>query len=129
MLHEIYLPYPNIALLLLRLIVGIIFIAGGWLHARDPEGRSKSIGMSKSFTLFLGVAEIAGGLGVAFGVLVSWASIGLILIMLGAIYKKAVVWKSGFWGKGSQGWHYDLMIALVLFVLLTVGPGTFVFLH
>lgn len=129
MSHEIYLPYPNIALLLLRLIVGIIFIAGGWLHARDPEGRSKSIGMSKSFTLFLGVAEIAGGLGVAFGVLVSWASIGLILIMLGAIYKKAVVWKSGFWGKGSQGWHYDLMIALVLFVLLTVGPGTFVFLH
>lgn len=129
MSHEIYLPYPNIALLLLRLIVGIIFIAGGWLHARDPEGRSKSIGMSKSFTSFLGVAEIAGGLGVAFGVLVSWASIGLILIMLGAIYKKAVVWKSGFWGKGSQGWHYDLMIALVLFVLLTVGPGTFVFLH
>ncbi|HEY0546510.1 MAG TPA: hypothetical protein VGC91_14120 [Pyrinomonadaceae bacterium] len=38
-------------------------------HLRDPKGRAQSIGMSVGFTMFLGAAELAGGLGVAFGVL------------------------------------------------------------
>ena len=47
--------------------------------------RGKSIGMSPGFTRFLGLAELAGGLGVALGVLTQLAALGLILIMLGAI--------------------------------------------
>ena len=33
------------------------------------RARSKDIGMSKGFTIFLGAAEVAGSLGVIFGVL------------------------------------------------------------
>ena len=44
--------------------------------------------MSKAFTIFLGAAEFAGGLGVIFGVLAQLAAIGLILVMLGAIQKR-----------------------------------------
>jgi hypothetical protein len=39
--------------------------------------------MSKGFTIFLGVTESAGALGVAFGVLTQLAALGLILVMLG----------------------------------------------
>ena len=56
--------FTDVSLLLLRIMVGIVFVTGGWKHFQDPEGRSKSIGMSKAFTIFLGAAEFAGGLGV-----------------------------------------------------------------
>src|SRR5690242_11101074 len=82
------LPYADIAVLLMRLLVGAVFITSGLSHARDPVTRGKSIGQSPGFTRFLGIAEIAGGLGVAVGVLAQIAALGLILIMLGAIQKK-----------------------------------------
>ena len=80
--------FTDVALLLLRVMVGIVFITGGWKHLQNPEARSKDIEMSKGFTVFLGTAEFAGGLGVVLGVLAQLAAIGLILIMLGAIQKK-----------------------------------------
>jgi hypothetical protein len=41
-------------------MVAAVFITNGWSHLKDPEGRGKSIGMSKGFTIFLGAAEVAG---------------------------------------------------------------------
>jgi len=46
------------------------------------------------------------------------AAIGLILIMLGAIYKKIFSWHTGFWGEKASGWHYDLIFILVNLVIL-----------
>lgn len=91
--------FTDLALLLLRLMVGAVFVTSGWKHLRNPEVRSKDIGMSKGFTAFLGAAEFAGSLGVIFGVLAQLAAIGLIAVMLGAIQKKIFVWRTGFWGK------------------------------
>ncbi|HET7600192.1 MAG TPA: DoxX family protein [Gemmatimonadales bacterium] len=120
--------FADIALLLLRLMVAAIFFYSGWSHARDPVGRGESIGMSPGFTRFLGIAEMAGALGVAFGVLIQLAAFGLILVMLGAIQKKVAVWHTGFWGKGSQGWHYDLLILLANLVIITTGGGRYIFI-
>ena len=118
--------FTDLSLLLLRLMVGAVFMTSGWSHVRDPKGRAKSIGMSPSFTAFLGVAEIAGGLGVVFGVLTQPAAIGLILIMLGAIYKKIFVWHTGFWGEKASGWHYDLMLVLMNVVIACTDGGKYV---
>lgn len=116
--------FTDVALLLLRIMVGIVFITSGWKHFLDPEGRSKAIGMSKGFTIFLGAVEFAGSLGVIFGVLVQPAAIGLILIMLGAIQKKIFVWRTGFWGKsGTNGWSYDAMLLVMNLVIITTGGG------
>jgi putative oxidoreductase len=114
------------ALLLMRLMVGAIFITSGWSHVTRAEERAKSIEMSKSFTLFLGVAELAGGLGVVFGVLTQLAALGLILVMLGAIYKKIAVWHTGFWGEKSSGWHYDLLLVLMNLLIVTTNGGSYV---
>jgi putative oxidoreductase len=116
--------FTDVALLLLRIMVGIVFITGGWKHLQNPGARSKDIGMSKGFTIFLGAVEFAGGLGVVLGVLPQVAAIGLILIMLGAIQKKIFVWRMGFWGpSGTNGWSYDTMLIVMNLVIFTTGGG------
>jgi putative oxidoreductase len=117
--------FSDLALLFLRLMVGAVFLTSGWKHLTDPEARSKDIGMSKGFTIILGAAEFAGGLGVVSGVLAQLAALGLILVMLGAIQKKIFVWHTGFWGKsGTNGWSYDLMLVAMCLVIATTGGGT-----
>ena len=123
-MEAIFAPLAGVALLCLRLMIAVVFGASGYSHLKDPAARSASIEMSKGFTIFLGAAELAGAVGVATGILARWAALGLILVMCGSIYKKAFVWKTGFWGKGSQGWHYDLMLVVMNLVVLCVGPGS-----
>jgi len=116
--------FTDVALLLLRIMVGIVFISSGWNHLKEPGARSKDIGMSKGFTIFLGAAELAGGLGVVLGLLTQLAASGLILIMLVAIQKKIFVWRTGFWGKsGTNGWSYDTMLVVMNLVIVTTGGG------
>ena len=118
--------FTDLAILLLRLMVGLVFVNSGYSHLKDPAARAKSIGMSKPFTIFLGAAEVAGGLGVAFGVLTQLAAFGLILIMAGAIQKKMFVWHTGFWGEKASGWHYDLIFVLINLLIASTGGGAYV---
>jgi putative oxidoreductase len=121
--------FTDLGLLLLRLMVGLVFATSGYSHLKDPEARSKSIGMPKGFTIFLGIAELAGGLGVAAGVLTQLAAFGLILVMLGAIQKKIFVWHTGFWGEKASGWHYDLMFILMNLLIVFTNGGNYVLLN
>ena len=123
MLFPALTHYADFGFLLLRIMVGLVFITSGWNHLRNPAERSKSIEMGKRFTIFLGAAEACGGLGVAFGVLTQLAAIGLILIMLGAIQKKIFVWHIPFWA--NNGWHYDLMLVIMNLVIVLTGGGRY----
>jgi len=118
----------DLSLLAMRLVVALVFGTSGWNHLKDPKGRAKSIGMSVGFTAFLGVAEVAGALGLTFGVLTQLAALGLIVVSLGAIGKKVVEWKTGFWGKNGDGWHYDLLFLVMNLVILTTAGGSYVLL-
>jgi hypothetical protein len=40
-------PLTDVALLLLRIMIGIVFLTSGWKHLTDPEKRSKDIGMRR----------------------------------------------------------------------------------
>jgi putative oxidoreductase len=121
--------FVDFGLLALRLMVAAVFVSSGWSHVTKSVERSKSIGTSKGFTVFLGVAELAGGLGVAFGVLTQLAALGLILLMLGAIHKKIFVWHTGFWGEKTYGWHYDLMLVVMNMVVLFTNGGGWVLMQ
>jgi putative oxidoreductase len=118
--------FTDLGLLLMRLMVALVFITSGWSHATKSAERSKSIEMSQGFTIFLGIAEVAGGLGVALGILTQLAAIGLILTMLGAIQKKIFVWHIGFWGEKTYGWHYELMFVVMNLVILFSDGGRWV---
>ena len=121
--------FTDLGLLLLRLMIGIVFLTSGWSHVKDPAKRGQSIGMSKGFTLFLGSAEIAGSLGIILGVFQQLAAIGLILVLLGAIQKKIFVWHTGFWGEKASGWHYDLMFVVMCLVVLFTNGGRYVLMR
>jgi putative oxidoreductase len=118
--------FTDLSILLLRLMVALVFVTSGYSHLKDPTARAKSIGMSKGFTIFLGIAEVAGGLGVAFGVLTQLAAFGLILIMFGAIEKKIFAWHIGFWGEKGSGWHYDLIFILMNLLIAFTNGGAYV---
>jgi putative oxidoreductase len=118
--------FAPIGLLLLRLMVGIIFIDSGRRDVQAPAERAQSIGKSRNFTIFLGAAEILGGLGVGLGIWPQLAALGLIIVMLGSIYTKIVVWHVGFWGGKTYGWHYDLMLLVMNLVIVFTNGGPYV---
>ena len=111
------------SLFLLRAIVAIVFGTSGFSHLKSPAERAKSIGMPVPATIFIGAAELSGAIALVLGFLTQWAALGLILIMLGAIYKKVAEWHTGFWGEKSMGWHYDLLFVVMNLVILTTGGG------
>jgi len=120
--------FTDLGILLLRLMVGLVFATSGYNHLKDPETRAKSIELPKSLTIFLGLAEVAGALGVAAGVLTQLAAFGLILIMLGAIQKKIFAWHTGFWGEKTYGWHYEVMFILMNLLIAFTNGGAYVLL-
>ena len=122
--------FTNLGLFLMRLLVAVIFIGSGYFDLKDPAGRGQSLGLSKTATVLLGLAELAGGLAVAVGFLTQLAAIGLILIMLGAVSKKLFVWHTGFWGPNkTDGAHYDLMLAVMCLVILFTDGGEWVLMR
>jgi len=120
--------FTDLALLLLRLMVAVVFGDSGIRDLKDPENRSKDVGIGKGFTVFLGAAELLGAAGVALGVLTQFAAAGLILLLLGAIQKKIFVWHTGFWGRNNSGWHYDLMLVVMNLVIIATNGGRWVLL-
>jgi putative oxidoreductase len=121
-----YIPqlaqFADFALLGMRLMVALVY---GWSGVSTLL-KPKRLGLPPTFTIFIGVAEVAGALGIAFGVLTQWAALGLILIMLGAIGTKIFVWKIGFWGEKSSGWNYELIFISMLLVIACLDGGRWV---
>jgi putative oxidoreductase len=117
--------YVDWNLLFLRLVVALVFGTSGFNHLSHPRERAKSIGMSLPFTVFLGAAELSGAIALVVGILTQWAAVGLILVMLGAIYTKIAKWKTGFWGEKSMGWHYEVLLIAMLLVILTTNGGKY----
>ena len=115
-----------VALLLLRLMVGVVFIDSGWNDLRNPQERAQSISKSRNFTIFLGAAEVLGGAGVVLGVWPQLAALGLILVSLGAVYEKIFVWHIGFWGDKTYGWHYDVMFLVMNLVIIFTNGGAYI---
>ena len=119
------LEFSDLALFLLRVWIAVLFGSSGWSHLTRPRERGKSIGMPPAVTAVLGAVELAGAALLILGVWTQVAAGLLIAVMLGAIAKKAFVWKSGFWGKeSSQGWYYDALYLVCNLVLLTTGGGS-----
>jgi len=118
------LQLGDFSLFVLRLVVALVFGASGYYSLRDPAGRGKSFGLGTTATVVLGGAEVLASAGLVTGILIQPAALGLILIGLGAIQKKAFQWKTGIWGSGTNGWHYDLaFLAMNLVILATAGGG------
>jgi putative oxidoreductase len=122
----------NVALLVLRVIVGGLFVGHGsqklfgWFGGHGPKGTASffdGLGLRPAlpFTLLAGTAELAGGLLLGFGLFVPVAALLLVGVMTTAI--AAVHWKNGLW-VGDGGMEYPLVLAAVAFAVAALGPGS-----
>ncbi|MGH9320561.1 MAG: DoxX family protein [Vicinamibacteria bacterium] len=116
--------YADWALFLLRLWIAILFGSSGWSHAKEPRERAKSVGLSPPATVALGIVEIGAAVLLVLGLWDQIAAAAIVVVMLGAIQKKAFVWKTGFWGEDSNGWYYDVLYLICALVILTTGGGS-----
>ena len=123
----------NTALLLLRIGLGVVFLAHGVKHAR---GRAKtaewfaSIGFkSPQLQWFASTAtEIAVGVLLVLGLLTGFASAGVIGIMAVAfwtVHRRAGFFITAFMKEGIdvEGYEYVAILALAALVLAVGGPG------
>lgn len=114
----------NLAILALRIVVAIIFFSSGKSHFLEAGRRSRQIDLPRRATIFLGIVEIVGAISIALGIYIQIGAALLMIVMLGAIYKKIFKWKTGFYSNDGYGWHYDLLLLCSNLVFFTAG-GTY----
>ncbi|MEE4176151.1 MAG: DoxX family protein [Bacteroides sp.] len=120
--------------LLIRLMVGVVFISEGVQKFLFPAirgaGRFEAIGLPNPEFLgyFVGTIEVLGGLLVLIGLLTRFASIPLLVIMSVALYttKLPMFSLEGFWTMMHAS-RTDLAMTLGSLFLLVMGAGAFSF--
>jgi len=118
----------NAALLIIRVALGLVFIAHGAKHFINREKTiswTESIGFKspKIQWAFMTFAEIGIGVGLAVGFLTSFAAAGLVSMMLVAYV--TVHRAAGFWitARPDEGYEYVLVLSLAAIALALTGPG------
>jgi len=114
----------SFSLLILRLIIGIIFLYRGWKHL----GKALSSRKLKDFSTFLpGFSEFIFAALIIAGLRIQIVAIILILVMLIGMYFKAFNRKVRLFNFNDNpaGWHYDVMILSANLVFLSLGAGSY----
>ena len=115
----------SLALLLLRIAIGVIFIYHGYpklTHASQWVGNFDHMGFPGYFAYIAGVLEVFGGAVVIAGVFTRIAAL-LLAIEMGV----AVLKVHGLIANPASvhSYEFPLMLCVSAFVLATVGPGVF----
>jgi len=115
--------FTPVVLLLLRILLAIIFVDSGRRHIADPKGRGKELGLSAILTFTLGASEVVAGTLVFIGLWIHIATLILMIVMLGAMYFKIFIWKTGIYGDNNNGWYYDALLFADAGILSAIGAG------
>jgi len=123
MLPEFYVTYDGWAILVLRLVLGIIFVVHGLPKFRDLKKNAKDFdGMGFKpgmlFGTIAGLLEFFGGLAIILGFYATWVAIPLALEFM-----VILVWR---WVKHMPfkgGWEFDLLMLSGFFILFSLGSG------
>lgn len=123
-----FLNYEQIGPLILRLAIGIIFVAHGYPKLfKNFSSTAKffeSLGLkpAKFFTIIVGVSEFFGGIALILGFLTQIAAILIAITMLVAmVYVKKIKFKKGL----VDGYELDLILLAAALALIFLGPGAF----
>lgn len=123
---EIFAVNSDLALLVLRLALGIVFLAHGPAKFSKTKGMASGLGLSENQVRGIGLMETAGAASVILGL---WEQIGAILlgiVMLGAIYFKTQKWSKNF--TGENGWELDFILLAAALTVLVAGGGGYALL-
>lgn len=117
-------------IMLIRLVVGLIFLSEGILKYLHPDlygtGRFEKIGFSDPafWAYFAGAFEVICGLFILIGFLTRVASIPLLIVMGTAFVttKWPILMNKGFWPMAHE-YRTDFAMTLLLIFLLIYGAG------
>jgi putative oxidoreductase len=125
----------NTALLIVRIVLGVVFLAHGIKHARGRTKTSNwfaSIGFkSADLQWFLSTAtEIGVGVLLIVGLLTGLAAaavIGIMAVAYWTVHRSAGFFITSFMKEGVEveGYEYVATLALVALALVVGGPGEF----
>jgi putative oxidoreductase len=115
-------------ILLLRLVVGLLFVGHGaqklfgWFGGGGPAGTAGFFGSvgyrwPTLLAVVAGLSELGGGLLFAAGLLTPLAALALAVVLLNAI--ATVVWPKGFLG----GFEFEVTLLTVALAVVATGPG------
>ena len=118
------------AMLIIRVFVGVIFMAHGAqkLGAFGGPGLSAIVQMMGPLGYLVTIGEFFGGLGLILGFLSRFSAASIIIIMLGAI--ATVHAQFGFFmnwagNQPGEGFEYHLLAIGALLPIVIAGPGRF----
>ena len=120
----------DLALLSVRVIAGIIFMAHGaqkLFGAFGGPGLDPIVQMLGPVAYLVAVGEFFGGLGLIVGFLSRFSAASLIVIMIGAIAK--VHGQHGFFLGAQPGYEFNLALIGLLLPVLIAGPGHLALAH
>jgi putative oxidoreductase len=115
-------PYAG---LFLRLGLGVVFFYHGYGKVFGAQGLGSSWAgpdMPAIIQILVSWGELLGGAAFLLGFLTPIASMGIIIIMAGAI--ATVHGKNGF-GMMQQGYEYNFVLISMCLALIGTGPGPF----
>ena len=121
----------DVALLIARVIVGVVFMAHGaqkLFGAFGGPGLSAVVGMMGPLGYLVSIGEFFGGLGLVVGFLSRLSAASIIVIMLGAIgmvHGKVGFFMNWMGSQGGEGFEYHLLAIAILLVILIAGPGRY----
>jgi putative oxidoreductase len=118
-------PAVDWALLVVRVIVGLIFMAHGAqkvFGAFGGPGLGGVVQMMGPIGYMVAIGEFFGGLGMVVGFLSRFSAAALTVIMIGAI--AMVHGKNGFFLGEKPGFEYNLALIGLLLPILIAGPGS-----
>lgn len=121
----------DIALLILRVVVGVLFVGHGtqklfgWFGGHGIDGTSKMLGSlgfrpARAHAVLTGATETGAGALLAAGFLVPLAAAALVGVMLNAIV--SVHWEHGLWSSNG-GLEFPLVMATVATGVAFGGAG------
>jgi putative oxidoreductase len=118
---------PDLALLILRVVLGIIMIYHGWPKVTDLGGTIEGMaGMGipapAVAAIFATMAEVVGGLLMVLGAFTDIAGLMFAIDMLGAI--TFVHAKNGF-SVAKGGMEWPLLLAAAALAIALAGPGRY----
>ena len=114
----------NIIAWILQVLLGLFFIKAGFDKLSGIEktvGMLGSLGLPGWFAYLIGGAELLGGIGLLIPRTVRPAALGLIIIMLGAVFMHATKIPGGI--AGGMAAMVALVLLVVLFLLRRTTPA------
>lgn len=118
--------HVSVAALLLRLIIGVVFVVHGYPKFSAEQRKQgglwmKSLGLPSGLILFGAIVEFFGGVALLLGLLTQIIAVLFALWMLSTTWLAKGKMKKKFVG----GYEVDIILLVASLALAAIGPGAF----